>query len=131
MDVSKEKKEGAKSEKFSIQRQMWVGAAIGLYFGWFFRPAREPSLFVVLFLSILITVLLTGWQLFRRRKMGKTAAQIWRKVPLLFIQYAAFLAILEARHFAYDFGGRLAVIVMTTIMGALSGLWIAYQSKAK
>lgn len=128
MNIVEEKKENKRVESMSLSRHLWVGGAIGLYFGWFFRPAREPSWVIVIFLGLLITVVLAAWQIFRRKKENRTVGQILRRLPMTFVQYAIVLTFLEARHFAYDFGGRFAVIIMTTILGALSGLWMAYQS---
>lgn len=128
MNVYDSKKSNIKSSaSLPIRRHLLVGASIGLYFGWFFRPVREPSLFVVVFLGILITLALAGLQIFRRKKENRTIASILQKLPITFVQYAIVLSILEARHFAFDFGGRFAVIVMTTIMGALAGVWMAYK----
>ncbi len=127
MNVVEGKKVNKQPATFPIGRHLLVGASIGLYFGWFFRPAREPSMFVILFLGILITIALSVWQIFRRKQENKTVGQIVSRIPATFVQYAFVLSILEARHFAFDFGGRFAVVVMTTIMGAIAGVWMAYK----
>jgi hypothetical protein len=129
MNVYENKKSISTAEKMPpMWKHLWVGASLGLYFGWFFRPVREPSFFVVIFLGLLITVVLALWQTFRRKQDNLTFRQIIGKMPLAFFQYAVVLAILESRHFAFDFGGRWAVIVMTVIMGGLSGVWFAYRN---
>lgn len=107
-----------------MRRYILTGAAIGLYFGWFFRPGtREPSLVTVLFLTTIITIVVTLlrlWQKDRENLLQRTART--------FINYALILAILEARHLVLDWGGRWAVIAMTTIMGMLSGWWLAQKT---
>ena len=42
-----------------------------------------------------------------------------------FLKTALFLAVMEGRHIAYDLGGKMAVVIMTTTMGALVGAWSA------
>ena len=50
-----------------LTRYALTGGALGLYFGLFFRPARQPNLLVVLGLAILITLVMTGIHVFRER----------------------------------------------------------------
>ena len=127
MNVFQGKNETSPSDTSPLWRHIWIGAAIGLYFGWFFRPVREPSLVVVVFLALVITAVLAAWQLFRRQRLELTAGQILRRIPFTYLQYAIILSVLEARHFAFDWGGRFAVIGFTTVLGALFGGWIAYR----
>ncbi|MEM7333662.1 MAG: hypothetical protein AAF490_16360 [Chloroflexota bacterium] len=127
MNAIERKKADKQPATFPIGRHLMVGAGIGLYFGWFFRPVREPSIAVILFLGLLITFALTGWQILRRKQESRTIGQIIKRMPTTFIQYAVVLSILEARHFAFEFGGRFAVIIMTTVMGGIAGIWMAYK----
>lgn len=105
-----------------LRQYILTGAGIGLYFGWFFRPMRDPSLYTVVGLSLVITVVMTLLRLYRgeRKRLIQSAGAT-------FVQFALVIAMLEARHFAFDFGGRFAVIIFTTIMGAVSGYWMAYK----
>ncbi len=50
-------------EQLLYQRYVLVGAALGLYFGIFFRPAREPSFIAAVVLSLMataVTLLIRG-----------------------------------------------------------------------
>lgn len=130
MDMIKGKEEShhKTSAPISVRRHILTGAAIGLYFGWFFRPVREPNGFVVLFLGLLITAVLTLLRIINRKKNQMSARKIFQKIPTTFFQYAVILTMLEFRHFAHDFGGRIAVLVMTLVLGGITGWWMAYQS---
>ncbi len=107
-------------ESANLRQYILVGAGLGLYFGWFFRPMTEPTFSVVITLSVLITIVMTLLRLFKRDREN-----LLRRTIVTFFQYAAVLAILQARHYAFDFGGRTAVIIMTTFFGALSGYIMA------
>ncbi len=105
-----------------ITRYVLVGSGLGLYFGLFFRPARQPNLWFVLVLAFLITLVTTVIQAWRERPLSmnllKTAVSI-------FIKAFLFLILLELRHPVYDYGGKIAVALFMTVMGALAGLWYA------
>ena len=102
------------------QRAFLVGAALGLYFGLFFRPVREPSVVTIILLSVLITLVMVVIRLLRGERSPRA---LGRLALVSFVQLGAALAVLAARHPVYDWGGRLAVTIMTTVMGALFGLW--------
>lgn len=112
---------------YSTARYIWLGGAIGLYFGWQFRPIRDPSIMVVIGLSLLISVVMLGLSLFKKDRPN--FGQLLLRFPLNFIQYAVMIAVLEMRHFALDFGGRFAVIIFTGVMGLLFGYWVAFREK--
>lgn len=118
-------KGGAAPAAYSTSRYIWMGAAIGLYFGWFFRPVRDPNLFIVIGLSFLIALVLFGFNLFKKERLS--FGRLLMQIPVNMIQYALILSILELRHFAFDWGGRLAVVIFTGLMGMLSGYWLAYR----
>jgi len=109
-----------------LRRYVLTGAAIGLYFGYFFRPLREPSLALVIGLSLLAAVATVGLQAVRKRPpvsiLLKDALATW-------VKYALLLAALEGRHWAYVMGGKAAVVVLTTLAGALMGAWLAYEKR--
>lgn len=111
----------------SLRGHVLVGAGLGLYFGWFFRPSDEPSFTSVIFLSVLITLVYMVWGLYRARKAGTPLGAVLRGVPLNFVLYMAALSVLYARHWALEWGGRVAVMGMTTVMGALAGAWYGYR----
>lgn len=106
------------------QRYILAGAALGLYFGLFFRPVRQgPSLGVVLGLSLLSALLMTFLRL--RRPENRAAGKLLRYGLRTWITFALFLAMLEGRHLAHDLGGRVATTLFTTLSGAGLGLWYA------
>ena len=101
----------------TIQRAILTGAALGLYFGWFFRPSsREPSATLPIFLGIVITLVLTVIRLIRRQR-----EQLLQQMPVTLISTILFLYVLEARHIALDIGGRPLVLAMMAFCGGLSG----------
>ncbi len=106
----------------TTQRYVLTGAAIGLYFGYFFRPVREPSLLIIFGLSLVIVAVTL---LLKRPPLADVP-----KVALsTYVKYTLLLAVFEGRHLAYDFGGRWATVVMTGALGALAGLWFAYDKR--
>ena len=127
MTVKERPEKGARSQKeatASMQRYILTGAALGLYFGLFFRPVREgPSLVVIVGLSLLSALLMTLLRL--RHPEERDPGKLLRYGLRTWMTFALFLAMLEGRHFAYDLGGRLAVTLFTTISGAGLGLWYA------
>lgn len=107
-----------------LTRYAITGGAIGLYFGLFFRPAREPNLLFVLGLAILITLVMTGIKLYKERP---SLAGLLKLAAATFLKAILFLILLELRHPVYDYGGKVAVTIFMTLMGALAGLWYAYD----
>lgn len=122
--MSKSSQREALSAKQRRQRAVLTGAAVGLYFGLFFRPVREPSLITVIWLSALVTFALLIWRVVRgERSVHKLLRLTWTT----FLRFSLGLAVLEARHFAFDWGGRLAVVFLTTGLGALFGWWWEWE----
>lgn len=115
----------------SWQRYAWIGAGLGLYFGLFFRPLREPSLALVIELSLLAALVTVAFRAVRARRSGSGMKGELAQFPLLWAQFAFFIAMLEGRHLAYDWGGKTAVVLLTTLMGAISGLWYGYTQQPK
>ena len=109
-------------ETGKMRQYILTGAGLGLYFGWFFRPVREPNFMVALGLSLFITLVMTLIRLWRSDR-----AQLLQRAGITFVQYLLVLAVLEARHFAFDAGGRFGVIALTTIFGALGGYLMAQR----
>ncbi len=115
----------------SWQRYAWIGAGLGLYFGLFFRPLREPSLALVIQLSLVAALVTVAVRVVQARRTGGAIKGALGQFPLLWAQFAFFIAMLEGRHLAYDWGGKTAVILLTTLMGAISGLWYGYTQQPK
>ena len=107
-----------------LTRYALTGGALGLYFGLFFRPAREPNLLFVMGLAALITVVMTGIKVYRERP---SLPNLLKSAAGTFLKAILFLILLELRHPVYDFGGRVAVTIFMTLIGVLTGLWYAYD----
>ncbi|GAB4273809.1 MAG: hypothetical protein Kow0080_21670 [Candidatus Promineifilaceae bacterium] len=109
-----------------LTRYALTGGAIGLYFGYFFRPTRGANWGYALGLAVLVALVLTGlygWQ--KRPSLSTLPAHF----AISFVKAALALSLLEGRHLAYDWGGKTAVVLFTTLMGAVTGLWFAYDQK--
>lgn len=109
--------------KLPLRRYALTGAAVGLYFGLFFRPLREPNFAVAVALALLATAVTIVIALLKKdrpplRELGGTAVTT-------FIKFALILALLEGRHYVYDLGGKWLVSVFTTLLGAGAGWWLA------
>ena len=113
-----------------LTRYALTGAGLGLYFGLFFRPARQPNLWFVLLLSglvMVVTVVVEAW-----RKRPFSIPNLLKTALSTFLKAFVFLVLLELRHPIYDAGGKVAVTIFMTLMGALPGLGYAYdQSRQK
>jgi hypothetical protein len=105
-------------------RNTLVGMGIGLYFGLFFRPVRQPNIASTLMLAVAVTIVLVCIQAIRNRP---SPGQLLRSVFSIFIKTAFLLLVLDARHVAYAIGGKVAVTIYTTVAGGLAGLWFAYD----
>ena len=106
-----------------LRQYLLVGSGLGLYFGLFFRPLREPNFAVAVALALLATAVFTVPALLKKDrpplgKLGRTAVTT-------FIKFAIILALLESRHYVYDLGGRWLVAVFTTLLGVGAGWWLA------
>lgn len=109
------------------QRYLLTGAALGLYFGLFFRPLRDPSPLLAIELGVLAALVMTVLPLFRGER--PSFVTLLKTLGSNFLKYALLLLVLDARHPVYDWGGRTAVSVMTTLVGALGGLWLAWEQE--
>lgn len=110
-------------------RSVLVGAVLGLYFGFFFRPVRQPNIAFTLTLAFAATVVLVCIQAIRLRP---PVLQLFKSAVSIFIKTSLLLLLLDGRHVAYALGGRTATTVYATIAGAIAGLWYAFaQSRAK
>jgi hypothetical protein len=101
-----------------------TGGALGLYFGLFFRPVREPSLWLVVVLAASVALLML---LIRAVRERPSFVALLKGAGANFVKTAVFLTFLELRHPLYAMGGRTAVVVALTLAGAAAGLWYAYE----
>lgn len=116
------------NKKYSLSRYVWTGGAIGLYFGFFFRPQREANWGYALVLALLVATVLTGLHGWRERPSLKILPAFF---ALSFVKAALVLSLLEGRHLAFDWGGRTVVVIFTALMGAMTGLWFAYEQSRR
>lgn len=107
------------------QRYVLIGAALGLYYGIFYRPSdTAPDYGIAILLSIvaaLVTVAIRFWG--KKQPFGTIA----KSFVGTFLFYAVFLLMLAARKLAEQMGGRAAVTVLTTV----TGICLAYVLAAR
>lgn len=114
---------------YSLRRYVLTGAALGLYFGLFFRPLRQPNLALSIVLALLIMVLLTVLKLFRERRELPKLSALLKYMVMTFVKALVALILLEMRHFAYLIGGRVATTIFSVVAGGLVGAWFAWDQK--
>lgn len=113
----------------TLARHVLVGAAIGLYFGLFFRPVRTPNILFTLQLAFIVTVVLVCIEAIRKRP---PVLALFKSALGTFVKTTALLLVLDLRHVAFAYGGKVAVTIFTTAAGALAGLYYAYaQSRER
>jgi hypothetical protein len=112
-----------------LRQYILTGAALGLYFGLFFRPARSPNLVTVLWLSLLSALVMTLLRL--RRPEARSLSTLLRYGASAWLGFALALGVLEARHPVYDVAGRAGVTVFTAVAGAVAGWWYARRAGEK
>ena len=110
----------ATKAQLRVQRYVLIGVMLGVYFGWFFRPVREPSLWTPIILSAAVTVVMTVLRTVRGEREG-----LGRYALTLFVRVALGIAVLELRHPVFDWGGRVAVVAMTALLGGVFGYWMS------
>jgi CHASE2 domain-containing sensor protein len=106
-----------------LQRYIFIGAALGLYYGIFYRPSSaDPDYGIAILLSIiaaLITVVIRFW------KKKQPFAVMLKDYFMMLVLYSAFLLMLAARHQVEQIGGRVAVAIFTTLTGICMGYLMA------
>lgn len=130
MDYPGKKTNKKKKKTFNqlLHRYVLTGGALGLYFGLFFRPLREPNVLLALVLGFLAALAIAVLRAIRERPSLRALLVGWLKA---FVTAVFILLLLEARHPVYDFGGKLAVSIYTTICGAATGAWYAYDIRRR
>lgn len=122
------RRQGAKAQS-SLQRAVLTGGALGLYFGLFFRPVREPNLLTPLLLGTLAALAMTLLNL--RRAEARSPGAMARYALGAWLALTLALLVLEGRHPAYGLAGRIGVTVYTTAAGAIAGWWYARRQDAQ
>ena len=122
-------KSKAQTKRSLVQQYILAGAGLGLYFGLFFRPVREPNFAVALALALLATAAILILALLKKdrpplRELGRVAG-------FNFIKFSLLLALLEGRHYVHDLGGKWLVSLFTTLLGGAAGWWLAQNEQRK
>ena len=104
-----------------------VGAALGAYYGIFYRnPERAVDFSPVLLLSLVSGLVVTVIQLWKKGYSAKEKLMIFLKS---FGMFFLFLAMLEARPLFEQWGGKGLVIAFTTLVGATIGFLMGLKKK--
>lgn len=118
----------ATAAQYRLQRAVITGAGLGLYFGLFFRPVREPNLLTALGLGLIGAMVMTLLNL--RRKEGRTPKALARYALGAWLVLTLTLLALEGRHPVHDAAGKIGVTLYTTVAGAIAGaLYARRQSE--
>jgi hypothetical protein len=122
--MTSEKKQMSIKGKF-VQYAL-VGAALGLYYGIFYKdnPTGNPDFGIAVILSVfagLLTVIVRSW------KKGFSFKKIVKDFFLISGFFLIFMLSLVLRTIAFNLGGKPAVIVETTVFGVVLGLLMAWQ----
>jgi hypothetical protein len=111
----------------AMQRSILIGAAIGLYYGIFYKPSGvDPDYGIAIVLSIfaaLITVVIRFW------KKKQPFSVIIKNYFEMLLLYSVFLLTLAGRHLAEQIGGRYGVMLFTTLIGTFLGYFMATRKK--
>ena len=104
-----------------------VGAALGAYYGIFYRtPERAVDFSPVVLLSFVSAVVVTVIQVWKKGYPAKEMLMIFLKS---FGMFFLFLAMLEARPLLEAWGGKGLVIAFTTLIGAVIGFIFGLKKK--
>jgi drug/metabolite transporter (DMT)-like permease len=106
-----------------------IGAAIGLYYGLFYREStRELDFGMAISISIvaaLFTVLVRSWK--KGRKFNEIAIDF---VKVLFF-FLVFMVGLEMRNLVFKTGGKSLLIFFTTVLGTGLGFLASLKKISK
>ena len=111
----------------TIQRYVLIGAALGLYYGLFYKPSGTPPDYgIAVILSILaaaVTVTVRFW------KKRPPFATLMKNFLETFLFYLVLLLTLAVRQVAEQVGGKLGVTLVTTLVGMGMGYFMAVRKK--
>ncbi|MBL8094036.1 MAG: hypothetical protein JNL73_07680 [Anaerolineales bacterium] len=106
-----------------LQRYVLIGAALGLYYGIFYTPSgTDPdygSAIVLSLLAALITVAIRFW---KKRPSFSIMLRAYGETLILFL---VFMLTLAARTYIVQLGGKIALVVFTTVVGCGMGYGLA------
>jgi len=127
--MTKAKKTAQQPTGYRIYSQyILVGAALGLYYGAFYRGAQvAPDYGMAVALAVIAGVFTTLVRNWKKKKTLGTIALDFIKISALFL---LFLLTLQLRSVIEGFGGRTAVMIFTTSVGILFGLLMGARRKS-
>jgi lysylphosphatidylglycerol synthetase-like protein (DUF2156 family) len=96
-----------------------VGAAVGLYYGIFYRSSQPPDFAMATILALVAGVLTTAVRNWKKQKTIGALAMDLIKITGMFL---VFLFALQLNPVIQGIGGRTAVIVFMTLVGIIFGL---------
>ncbi|MDP2964815.1 MAG: hypothetical protein Q8N39_02115 [Pelolinea sp.] len=110
-----------------MQRYILIGAAIGLYYGIFYKPSgTDPDYGIAIILGILAALITVAVRFWKKKQPFSIIIKNYFET-LLF--YSVFLLTLAARQLAEQIGGRFAVVLVTTLTGICLGYFMATRKK--
>ena len=108
-----------------IQRYVLVGAAIGIYYGAFYRSTdAAPDYGIAIILAVLAALVTVAVRFWKKRQPFLTMA---KSLFWTFLFYAVVLLTLAVRNLAEQIGGRVGLTIAT----ALIGMGLAYGLAAR
>ena len=126
--MTKKKRNVKEIKGYRIYSQyILVGAAIGLYYGIFYKGAQsEPDYAMAVILAVLAGLLTTIVRSWKKKKSFGAIALDFLKITAMFL---VFLLALQLNSAVYKIGGRALVIVFMTTLGIVLGVLIGVQKK--
>jgi len=102
-----------------------VGAALGLYYGLFYKhPGTPPAYLMAVVLALAAAGITTAVQYWKNKSPFRVILKDFFRV---FVIFAIFLVGLELRKVIFEEWGKTVVTIYTTILGLALGLIVAYQ----
>jgi energy-converting hydrogenase Eha subunit A len=102
-----------------------VGAALGLYYGLFYKhPGTPPAYLMAVVLALVAGVVTIAVQFWKKKAPFREMLKDFLRV---FVIFAVFLVGLELRKVIFEEFGKTVVTIYTTTLGLVLGLIVAYQ----
>ena len=102
-----------------------VGAALGLYYGLFYKhPGTPPAYLMAVVLALVAAGVTVAVQYWKNKAPFRVMLKDFLKV---FVIFAVFLVGLELRKVIFEEWGKTVVTIYTTTLGLVLGLIVAYQ----
>ncbi len=105
-----------------------IGGAFGLYYGLFYKETlREPDYGIAILLSFMasgVTVIVRSWKKNRR----------FKEILIDFVKVLSFFLVLmlglEMRKLIANNGGKMVMVVFSTILGTILGFFAAIKKRS-